>query len=310
MATPAASSPVVAIGAVTIELSRGKDGRFGLLCEGDTFNVAVYLARAGIGVSYATALGDDPYSEGVVSLAAAEGIARNLMIRVPGRLPGLTLTDVAPSGNRQKFFWHDSAPARELFELPEWPRIAEALVATRMIYLSGITLSLYSNVGLGRLFATLELARKEGVKVAFDCNFRPRAWKSDLPRARTIFMEALKRSDIALPAYDDEAVLWGDPSPESTLERMRAFGISEVAVKNGPNSVLVANTKEQQHVALPELVTVVDQAGAGDAFNAAYLAARLTGENSSNAAIAGHRLAAKVIQHPGALMPRVDGAVH
>jgi len=301
---------VVAIGEVLIEIYRGKDGRFGLSCDGDTFNTAVYLARGGIKVAYATALGDDPYSEGVVSLATAEGISGDAILRVPGRLPGLTLNDISPEGERRRFDWRDASPARELFELAEWPRVAEVMVPARLIYFSGITLSLYSNAGLGRLLAILELAHQRGAKIAFDCNFRPRAWKGDLARARTVFMEALKRTDIALPAYDDEAVLWGDPSPESTLERLRAFGIAEVAVKNGPNSVLVATAQDQQHVPVPETVTLVDPAGAGDAFNAGYLAARLSGENPQAAAEAGHRLAAKVIQHPGALMPRADGAVH
>ena len=82
---------------------------------------------------------------------------------------------------------------------------------------------------------------------------------------------------------------------------LRAFGVGEIAVKNGPNSVLIALAKEQSHVPGPTTVTPVDASGAGDAFNAAYLAARLTGETSHSAATAGHKLAAEVIQHPGAL---------
>jgi 2-dehydro-3-deoxygluconokinase len=302
---------VLTIGEVLIELTRERDGRFSLSCDGDTFNTAVYLARGGIDVGYATALGDDPYSEGFVSLLAAEGISSAAILRLRGRLPGIVLSDADPaSGGRRHFQWREEAPARELFELREWPRVAEAMVAARLIFFSGITLSLYSNVGLGRLFATLEMARERGVKIAFDCNFRPRAWKGDLSRARTVFMEALKRSDFALPAYDDEAVLWGDPSPEATVERLRAFGIGEVAVKNGPNSVLVASAGEQEHVPIPKAITPVDSAGAGDAFNAGYLAARLAGETPRAAAIAGHRLAGRVIQHPGPLMPRTDAVIH
>ena len=118
--------------------------------------------------------------------------------------------------------------------------MAEGLLGARLIYFSGITLSLYSNVGLGRFLAAIELARGNGAKIAFDGNFRPRGWKGDLTRTRTVFAEALKRVDIALPAYDDEAVLWGDPSPEATIERLQAFGVSEIVVKNGPNSALVA----------------------------------------------------------------------
>jgi 2-dehydro-3-deoxygluconokinase len=91
---------------------------------------------------------------------------------------------------------------------------------------------------------------------------------------------------------------------------LRAFGVGEIAVKNGPNSVLVAMAKDQLHVPAPAVVTPIDTSGAGDAFNAAYLAARLTGETSQHAAAAGHRLAGEVIRHPGALMPRADAAVH
>ncbi len=235
MAEKNASPAAVAIGEVMIELARGKDGRLGLSCACDTFNTAVLVRRAGITTAFATALGEDPYSEGIVSLAKAEGMSTDVILRVPGRLPALTLVDLTTAGDRRRFDWHDTAPARELFELPEWPKVAEIIAAPRLVYFSGITLSLYSNAGLGRLLATLELARKRGAKVAFDCNFRPRAWKGDLARARTVFMEALKRSDIALPAYDDEAVRWGDPSPEATVERLRSFGVGEIAVKHGPN---------------------------------------------------------------------------
>lgn len=302
--------PVICVGEATVEFNRGKDGRFGLSCGGDAFNTAVYLARSGAKVSFATAVGDDPFSEGLVALASAEGIARDLMLRVPGRLPAVTAIDVAPSGERRFFHWREGSPARDLFELSDWSRIAEAMVSAHLIYFTGITLSLYSNVGLGRFFATLETARKRGVKTAFDCNFRPRGWRGDLGRTRLVFMEALKRVDIALPTYDDEAVLWGDPSPEATVERMRAFGIGEIAVKNGPNSALVFASNAAEHVPVPEVIEPVDTTAAGDAFNAGYLAARLAGERPQQAAGAAHRMAAQVISHVGALMPRTGAAVH
>jgi len=233
-------SRTICVGEVLVELSRGSDNRYGMACSGDTFNTAVYLARAGVPVAYASALGDDPYSEGVIALAMAEGIACDLILRAHGRMPGLFLIDTDPNGKRRYYYWRETSPSRDAFELPDWGRIAEALVSARLVYFSGITLSLYSNTGLGRFFAALEMARQNGVKVAFDGNFRPRAWKGDLARTRTVFMEALKRTDVALPTFDDEAVLWGDPSPERTVERLQAFGVTEVVVKNGPSAALVA----------------------------------------------------------------------
>ena len=301
---------VITIGEVMVELARGSDGRFGMSCGGDTFNTAVYLARAGIEASYATALGDDPYSDSILAMAAAENVKTDLALRVPGRLPGLYMIETDPKGERRFRYWRGEAPARELFELPDWNKVAEAMVGARLIYFSGVTLSLYSNVGLGRLLAILELARQQGTKVAFDGNFRPHGWKGDLPRTRTVFMEALKRVDYALPTFDDEAVLWGDPSPEATVARMQAFGIGEVVVKNGQQSALVAVNGQQEHVPVPEVVEAVDTTAAGDSFNAGYIAARLNGESPAHAALAGHALAAQKVRYRGAIMPRDAGAVH
>ena len=248
------SKRTICVGEATVELARGGDGRFSLASSGDTFNTAIYLARAGQPTAFASALGDDPYSDAIVSLAAAEGIGTDLIVRVPGRLPALALVDADGQGVRRLNTWREAAPARELFELPSWSRTAESLTAARLIYFSGITLSLYSNVGLGRFLAAIELAGAQGVKIAFDGNFRPHGWKGDLTRARTVYAEALKRVDIALPAYDDEVMLWGDPSPEATVERLQAFGVDEIVVKNGPNGALVAISGARDMVPVPEVV--------------------------------------------------------
>jgi 2-dehydro-3-deoxygluconokinase len=301
---------VICIGEAQIQLTRGSDGNFVPACTGDAFNTAVYLARAGLGAAFASAVGDDTYSDSILALAAAEGVDTSLILRVRGRLPALCLVEGGRSGERIARVWADGAPARELFELSDWMRIAQSLISARLIYFSGITLSLYSNNGLGRLFAALEVARAQGAKIAFDGNFRPAGWKGNLARTRTVFMEALKRVDIALPAFDDEAVLWGDPSPESTVARLQAFGIGEIVVKNGPNSALVAAPGALDFVPVPEVLTLVDPIAAGDGFNAGYLAARLAGEAPAQAATAAHRLAADVLRHPGALAPRAATAMH
>jgi 2-dehydro-3-deoxygluconokinase len=303
-------SRVICVGEVMVELSRGNDGRYGMGFGGDTFNTAVYLARAGIPAAYATAMGDDPYSDGLMALATAEGVNGDLIRRMRGRMPGLYLIETDAKGERKFYYWRETSPARDLFELPDWAAVAEALLSARLVYFSGVTLSLYSNTGIGRFLAALELARRQGVKVAFDGNFRPRGWKGDVARARTVFAEALKRVDIALPTFDDEATLWGDTNPEATVERLQAFGIGEIVVKNGSSTALVADKNGREHVPVPEVVEPIDTTAAGDSFNAAYLAARLSGENPLAAAAAAHGLAGQVIRHRGAIMPRAVSAMH
>jgi sugar/nucleoside kinase (ribokinase family) len=82
-----------------IKLARGGDGRFALASSGDVFNAEIYLARAGCPSAFASALGDDAFSNAIVSLGQAEGVATDLILRVPGRLPGLIVADADAAGD-------------------------------------------------------------------------------------------------------------------------------------------------------------------------------------------------------------------
>jgi 2-dehydro-3-deoxygluconokinase len=301
-------SDVVSVGECMVELSRGSDGRYGLAFGGDTFNTAVYLARAGVAVAYATRLGDDPYSAGILDVAAAEGVATGLIGRSAGRMPGLYLIETSDVGERTFWYWRDRAPAREVFEAPEASVVLEAMAAARMIYFSGTTLSLYTPRGLDIFEAGLKAARARGAQIAMDSNFRPRGWGGDLGRARETFRRFWSLADIAMPTFDDEQALWQDAAPAQTADRLRAVGVREVVVKNGPEGAFVRRATGDEWIGCPDVVQPIDTTAAGDSFNAAYLAARLRGAEPAAAAVAGHRLAAVVIRHRGAIVPKTATA--
>ena len=105
-------------------------------------------------------------------------------------------------------------------------------------------------------------------------------------------------------------MLWGDANPEATVNRLQAFGIGEIVVKNGSENALVADSKGHEFVPVPNVVEPIDTTAAGDSFNAAYLAARLNGQGPIASAALAHGLAAEVIRHRGAIMPRAAGAMH
>ena len=52
-------------------------------------------------------------------------------------------------GERRFFHWRESAAARSLMDLPETEDILNSLASYDVVYLSAITLSLYSETGRG-----------------------------------------------------------------------------------------------------------------------------------------------------------------
>ncbi len=78
----------------------------------------------------------------------------------------------------------------------------QALTNARLIYFSGITLSLYSNIGLGRFLAAVELALPPARRSPSTATSVRMAGMA-ISRARAPFCRsACKRVDIALPAYE------------------------------------------------------------------------------------------------------------
>ena len=290
------------IGECMVEFHRRPDGAYGRGFGGDTLNVALYLARLGIPTDYVTLLGDDPLSQEMVDGWAAEGVGIGLVGRIPGRLPGLYLIETDAGGERTFLYWRSAAPVRDLMAL-RGEALAAELAGHELVYLSGITLSLFDAAGRERLVAVLADLRRGGARVAFDGNFRPRGWP-DLETARSAFAALLRQVDIALPTFDDEAALFGDASPEATIARLRGAGVGEIVVKRGEQPCLVAADGAVTPVAVPRKVDAVDTTAAGDSFNAGYLAARLKGQPPAAAAAQGHRLASEVIRHRGAIIPR------
>ncbi|MBZ8134989.1 sugar kinase [Afifella sp. IM 167] len=296
---------VLAIGECMVELLKEAGGGCGLRYGGDTFNTAVYLAREGVAAGYATALGEgDPFSEAILDLARAEGVATDAVLTVPGRLPGLYAIDIDAAGERRFFYWRQNAPARQLFELDGAERVVEAMASAEWVYFSGITLGIYSDTGLSCFHDALEAARAAGTKIAFDGNFRPALWGGDIERAREVYRRFLPLASLLLPSGDDERLLWGLGEGDDVAGRLAGYGAEEVVMKNGGGEIVLWADGCARTIDLPERVAPVDTTAAGDSFNAAYLAARIAGLSPEEAVARGDALARHVIMHRGAIVPR------
>ena len=296
---------VACVGECMIELKQAEgDFQGGLYSRGyggDTLNTAVYLARLGVEVDYITALGDDTLSDEMIAGWTAEGVGTSRVARLKGKLPGIYMIQTDEFGDRRFFHWRESAAARSLMDLPETGEILDSLASYEIIYLSAITLSIYSAQGRSKLIDALHRARKRGAQIAFDTNFRARGWP-DPDVARAVFDEAFAASDIVLASTEDLLPLYPGESDEQLMVRISC---NEVVLKLlRPGSLVRFESVSLAVSAEPVTRPVVDTTAAGDSFSAAYIAARLAGAEPAEAAQAGHRLGGVVVGYPGAIIPR------
>ncbi|MFN3862220.1 MAG: sugar kinase [Roseateles sp.] len=305
--SPATGRPVsiAALGECMLELQGQAFGQLHQTFGGDTLNTAVYLSRCGgprLRVHYATALGDDSLSGGMLERWAAEGVATDLVRRLPGRLPGLYLIELDASGERRFHYWRGQAAARCYFDTAT-TALEEQADALDALYLSGISLAILPQAGRERVLALMTRMRAAGKLVAFDNNYRPRLWDS-VADARYWYGRAFAAAGLALITADDHQALHGLPNLDSAVCAAQALPVAEVAIKRGALPTVVGGDGHWQEVATEAVPRVVDTTAAGDSFAAGYLSQRLRGIAAPEAAAFGNRLAARVIQHPGALIPR------
>jgi 2-dehydro-3-deoxygluconokinase len=293
---------VVGIGEAMVEFAPVGENIYRRGFAGDTLNTCWHIAQivGGHGeVRYFTRVGADPFSVEFLDFLAASGIASGAIHRDAQRSIGLYV--ISLSGAERSFsYWRDSSAARRLAD--DFDAVLAAITGVGLIHISGITLAIIGEAGRRNLLKALDVARSKGSIVSFDPNARPRLWR-DTAEMQHALREALAVTDIALPSFDDEAKLWGDGDPEDTVKRMTAAGVREIVVKNGQETVALFNDGALARVPTPAAGKVRDTTGAGDSFNAGYLAGRLVGMTPLNACQLGQEVAGEIIRHFGALAP-------
>ncbi len=295
------SGAIIGVGEALVEFAPVGDGLYAKGFAGDTLNTCWYLRRlvgAATPVKYLTRVGEDALSRSLIDFLTASGLDVAAVSRDRERTLGLYLIEL--DGAERRFsYWRGESAARRLADDPVM--LAEALEGAALIHLSGITLAVIEAKGRKNLHAALETARSNGARVSFDPNLRRRLWRDDAT-ARNAMAEIFRACDIALPSFDDEAALWGDANPQASAERIAALGVREIVVKNGHGPAYLLCDGEAGDCEA-RVAEARDTTGAGDAFNAGYLAARLANQSPRAACEFAHGLAAQVVLWPGALAP-------
>lgn len=238
-------------------------------------NVAIGLRRLGIDAHWTGRVGDDGLGRRVIRELHAEGVGVHAIVD-DAAPTGLMLKEKRTADTTRVYFYRRGSAGSRLrpADLDE-----ELISGAAVLHVTGITASL-SESGERTVFAAIDTARRAGVPVAFDVNHRASLWTGGDPG--DLYRRIAVLSDIVF-AGDDEARLLipgAESSPSHLARALADLGPAEVVVKLGADgSTGVIDGIPFHRPAVP--VRVVDSVGAGDAFVAGYLAARVAGAPAS-----------------------------
>ena len=243
-------------------------------------NTCVGLARLGFRVAWVSRLGADAAGDRILDALRAEGpgsIDTQWVRRDSERPTGLMIKEPGTAARGVRYYRIGSAAsamtADDLAEVP----VSDA----RAVLVTGVT----ALIGPGPNAAGLALlSRAHGLRIV-DPNLRAGLWGSD--RRAELVRPLIDRCDLLLTGGPELAELYGDGDPRALATRVAARGVREVVVRDAHAVAALAGS--EWHTLDITRDSAVDPIGAGDAFNAGYIAVRLRGGPIDDALRAGAR---------------------
>ncbi|MGC8781645.1 MAG: carbohydrate kinase family protein [Anaerolineae bacterium] len=241
-------------------LARGSDApaEVRLMPGGSGANVAVWLARLGQEVVFVGRVGADPFGRWLEEDLRREGVMPALAMD-PARGTGVIQVLVEPDGERTMVpdrganaFWSEADVPVGLIE------------RARLLHVVGYVL-LDADSRRGAL-AAMARARAAGVPISLD----PSSHAPLLALTAGGLWSLVGRVDVLLPNRHEAQTLTGEADPAAALAALQAHA-QVVAIKLDRDGC-VAGRGGQLYRAAAAPIRPVNATGAGDAFNAAFLA--------------------------------------
>jgi 2-dehydro-3-deoxygluconokinase len=253
-------------------------------------NTCVGLARLGLRVAWVSRIGTDAAGDRILAALKAEGVDTQFVERDSQRRTGLMIKE---PGVAVRYYRGDSAASVMGPDILGQVPVAGA----RAVLVTGVT-ALIGPQPHAAAIALLERAR--GLRIV-DPNLRHGLWGSD--RRAELVRPLVERCDLLLAGMEElqEIVGAGKAGKAGGAGRGDTETLAVLATKLGPREVVVRGATTVG--ALADGVwreieiqrgDVVDPVGAGDAFNAGYIASRLRGGSIDEALKAGVHCGAAV----------------
>ncbi len=304
LAPLASQKPVVSFGEVMLRLSPpGQERLFQspslqTYFGGSEANTAVGLAHLGVPSDFVTRVPDNPVGEAMLGALRREGVGVRGVVKGGSRL-GIYFVESGADLRAMRVVYDRAGSAFSEMQPAEVDWDA-TLAAAGWFHVSGISLAL----GAGPARCVLEAARaarRHGVPVSLDLNYRPALWTGRDPRGLVRPVAELCDLVIGNPGavkamLGVETTAAAPEPPEAlraTAERLRAeLGCRRVALtrrevvsssEHGWSAVLYDAEEGRFAESRRYQVRVVDRVGGGDSFNAGLIFGLLNGYDNQRA---------------------------
>lgn len=256
-------------------------------------NLSIALARLGHKVRLITRIGQDPFGERMGRILQDEGVIPDAILPDGDHPTGLFFREWLPDGQRRVFYYRKDSAASYINENDlkvEW------FTGARFFHLTGITPALSASCHQA-CQKFIQLAKQANGIVSFDPNFRPRLW--DAKTARKNLLPFLSNVDILLMGHEDGLALFETEADEPLLRAAASMGPRMIILKRAERGALALVEDEIIEVPAYRVEDVVDPVGAGDGFDAGFLAGLLRGWDIETAVQLGAKIGALAVTQMG-----------
>lgn len=245
---------------------------FSMRIAGAESNTAIGISRLGHSASFITRTGADGFGEFLVRMVRAEGVDTSGVITDESHRTGVMFKEMLPGSETAVHYYRDGSAASCLCS----GDIDEAVIRKAdIVHLTGIT-PILSQSCRQMVYDVMDMAEEGKGLISFDPNIRRKLWKDE--DFGPVIRELIRKSSCVMMGLSEGAFLYGTEDVKQLADLLFKGGkLRYLAVKNGEKGAWAGDGKQLIFIP-PWPCCCVDPVGAGDAFNAGFMAGILQQE--------------------------------